>query len=215
MSDALSRNVPVGHAVVEANCNAHSRRNVVDEASNFPKECRKILEDMGKVFKNDKEAREQNMSAANRLRFHQKNSGAILGRLRRWMRQQFRERLVEENSGLGTAIRYFLKHWSKLTLFLRREGVPLTNNIVERALKLVIRLRRNAYFYRSLEGAHVGDIYMSLIHTAELHGANAIDYLTMLMRHAEEVRAHPDKWMPWNDHAAIHEAATGPPAVAV
>ena len=37
---------------------------------------------------------------------------------------------------------------------------------------MAIRLRKKAYFHRSLQGAHVGDIYMSLTHTAELHGAN-------------------------------------------
>jgi len=30
--------------VVEANCNAHGRRHVVDEAGNFPAECRQVLE---------------------------------------------------------------------------------------------------------------------------------------------------------------------------
>lgn len=214
MSDASSRNVPEGHPVVEANCNAHSRRNVVDEVFNFPQECRRILEDMEKVFKNDKETQKQKMSEAERLRFHQKNSGPILGRLRQFMRNLFREKRVEENSGLGMAIRYFIKHWSKLTLFLRREGVPLTNNAVERALKMVIRLRKNSYFYRSLRGAYVGDIYMSLIHTAEFHGANPVDYLTELQLHAEDVASCPEEWMPWNYRATLEGKATGPPSLA-
>jgi len=39
---------------------------------------------------------------------------------------------VEPNSGLGQAISYLLKHWEKLTLFLRQPGAPLDNSIVER-----------------------------------------------------------------------------------
>jgi len=31
MSDALNRNVPKGHATVEANCTAHARRGIVDQ----------------------------------------------------------------------------------------------------------------------------------------------------------------------------------------
>ena len=47
----------------------------------------------------------------------------------------------------------------------------------------------------------MGDLYMSLIHTCELNGANSFDYLTELQRHAEQVRQTPAAWMPWNYHA--------------
>jgi transposase len=50
-------------------------------------------------------------------------------------RRQFHQRRVEPNSGLGKAISYLLRHWDKLTLFLRVAGAPLDNNICERALK--------------------------------------------------------------------------------
>jgi transposase len=212
MSDALARNVPLDHPVIEANCLSHGRRNVVDEIANFPEESRTILEHLRIVFKNDEDARQQRMSDIHRLRHHQKHSGLVLGRLRKWMRKQFRDRRIEENSGLGSAIRYLLKHWRKLTLFLRRPGVPLTNNILERALKMAIRHRNNSYFFRSEEGARVGDLYMSLIHTAELHGANPFDYLSQLLCHAVELAAHPEDWMPWNYRPTIESAATGPPA---
>jgi hypothetical protein len=33
-------------------------------------------------------------------------------------------------------------------------------------------------FYKTENGAHVGDLFMSLIHTCHLHGVNAFDYLT-------------------------------------
>ena len=39
---------------------------------------------------------------------------------------------------------------------------------------------------------------MSLIHTAELLGANPFDYLVALQQHAAQVTAAPDQWMPWN-----------------
>jgi transposase len=53
-------------------------------------------------------------------------------------------------------------------------------------------------FYRTLNGARVGDIHMTLIHTAELNGVNAFDYLAALLRHPMEVAASPGEWMPWN-----------------
>ena len=70
--------------------------------------------------------------------------------LETWLRQQLDDHLVEPNSGLGTAIAYMLKHWAKLTLFLRVPGAPLDNNVCERALKKVILHRKNALFYKTL-----------------------------------------------------------------
>ena len=39
---------------------------------------------------------------------------------------------------------------------------------------------------------------MSLIHTAELCGANPFEYLVSLQLHREEVEKAPGDWMPWN-----------------
>ena len=99
---------------------------------------------------------------------------------------------------MGKAIQYLLRHWRPLTLFLREAGAPLDNNISERALKRAVLHGKNALFYRTLNGAQVGDIYMTLIHTCQLCNANSFDYLIELQRHAEEVAAQPGNWMPWN-----------------
>jgi hypothetical protein len=91
-----------------------------------------------------------------------------------------------------------LRHWKALTLFLRSAGAPLDNNVCERALKKAILHRKNSLFYKTLNGAQVGDLHMSLIHSCELNGANPFDYLTELQRHAEELHRQPAAWMPWN-----------------
>ncbi len=122
----------------------------------------------------------------------------MMDQLHGWLEAQFAERKAEPNSGLGKAITYLLRHWRPLTLFLRIAGAPLDNNIVERALKRAVLHRKNALFYRTLNGAQVGDLFMSLIHTCQLCGANSFDYLTQLQRHARELVAKPAEWMPWN-----------------
>jgi hypothetical protein len=114
------------------------------------------------------------------------------------MIDQIESRKVEPNSGLGKAISYSLDHWKELTLFLEVPGAPLDSNIVERALKKAILHRRNSLFYKTEHGAHVGDIYMSLIYTCELAGADPFDYLTQLQEHAVDVALAPADWMPWN-----------------
>ncbi len=117
--------------------------------------------------------------------------------LHAWFLAQFAEKEVEPNSGLGKAITYCLNHWTRLTLFLRQAAAPLDSTLVERALKKAILHRKNALFYKTENGAEVGDLFMSLIHTCELNGVDRFDYLIELQKHAEELAKHPAAWMLW------------------
>jgi len=110
---------------------------------------------------------------------------------------------VEPNSGLGQAIAYMRIRWEPLTLFLRVPGAPLDNNICERALKKAILHRKNALFYKTRNGARVGDVFMSLIHTAELNGIAPFPYLVALQRHQEAMALAPGAWLPWNYQQAL------------
>ncbi len=199
MCDALSVNTAsnLDLETILANCNSHARRRFVEVADNFPEECRRVLETLREVYKNDAFTRGQEMSATKRMLYHKAESGPLMKSLKQWMKQQLDEHLVEPNSGLGKAMKYMLKHWSKLTLFLRKAGAPLDNNIVERALKKAILHRKNALFYKTQNGANVGDTFMSLIHTAEINKVEPFNYLVALQRNPTHVVAHPADWMPW------------------
>ena len=209
MCDALSRNMPKlpePLQTVLANCLAHGRRTFVKVTPQFPEQCRFVLETLGEVYGYDEQARVERLSAEARLQFHQEHSKPVMEKLEAWLRTQFDERKVEPNSGLGKAISYLLNHWERLTLFLRKAGAPLDNNVVERALKKAILHRKNSLFYKTRNGARMGDLYMSLIHTCELNGVNPFDYLTELQRHADELKQNPAEWMPWNYREAMARA---------
>lgn len=210
MCDGLSRNLPKALQTLLANCLAHGRRYFVDVVANFPDECRFVLETLGSVYTHDARARDENLSPEERLLWHQQQSGPPMKALRKWLKCQIDEHSVEPNSGLGEAISYMLKHWQELTLFLRVPGAPLDNNICERALKKAILHRKNALFYKTQNGARVGDLFMSLIHTAELSGVNAFDYLCALQRHATELLQDPVPWMPWNYQQTLQRIADQP-----
>jgi len=210
--DALSRNLPGELKTIVANCLAHGRRQFVDVAECFPEECRHVLEALAVVYRNDVIARKRGLSPEARLEFHQAESGPTMEELHVWLARQFDQRLVEPNSTLGGAIRYMLKHWDKLTLFLRVPGAPLDNNVCERALKKAILHRKNSLFFKTTHGAHVGDLFMSLIYTCELCGANPFDYLTELERHADELATNPGGWMPWNYHQTLDALTTPAPS---
>ena len=179
----------------------------MEVAANFPDQCRYVLAMLGRVYGHDAEARECGLSPHERLLFHQQRSGPVMDELQGWLERQFAEHQVEPNSGLGKAITYLLRHWRPLTLFLREAGAPLDNNLVERSLKRVVLHRKNALFYRTLNGAQVGDLFMSLIHTCQLCGANSFEYLVELQRHAAELAANPAAWMPWNYRETLAHVA--------
>ena len=203
MCDALSRNPPKDFKVILAHCIAHARRKYVDVVNSFPSECKYVLETLKYVYKNDAITKDQKMSPEARLEFHKKESKPLMDDLHNWCERQFEEKKVEENSSLGHAISYMLDHWKKLTLFLRKAGAPLDNNIVERSLKKAILHRKNSLFYKTENGARVGDIYMSLIHTCNLCCANAFEYLTVIQKYYEQVYKNPADWMPWNYKQAL------------
>lgn len=203
MCDALSRNTSKEFNTILANCLAHGRRNFVDVAPNFPEECSYVIETVASVYKNDKTAKEEKLTPSMRLRYHQAHSGPLMKQLHEWMTEQIDSRKTEPNSGLGKAISYMLKHWQPLTLFLRVEDAPLDNNACEQVLKRAILHRNNSLFYKTLRGALVGDIFMSLIHTCKLQKINPFDYLVALQKHYHEVSRNPREWLPWNYQAAL------------
>ena len=198
MCDGLARNLPKGLDTILSNCLAHGRRNFVELHDRFPEECRYVIEAFKVIYHNDNVAHDAEMSAEARLVLHQTQSKPIMDDLHAWLSRQLNDKLVEPNSALGDAINYLLKRWEPLTLFLRRAGAPLDNNLCERALKKAIMHRKNSMFYKTRNGARVGDMYMSVIYTCELTGVSAFDYLNQLHPNTTDVTKSPDRWMPWN-----------------
>ena len=177
MCDGLDRNLPARTKVELINCLAHGRRYYVDLATRFPDACRHVLTELGRVFRHDTDARGAGMSDEQRLSYHQQHSAGVMSGLKDWLDEQIEQRNVEPNSPLGGAIEYLRKRWDKLTRFLEVPGAPLTNNVVERALKRAIVHRKSSLLYRSLKGARVGDAFMGLIYTAEIAGVDPFGYL--------------------------------------
>ena len=128
--------------------------------------------------------------------------------LKKWLDKQRDERLVEPNSSLGKALAYMQGHWETLTRFLAVPGAPLDNNMVERALKLFIRQRKNSLFYATEHSAYIASVLTSLIATCLHAGVNALEYLVALQEHRTEVFADPAAWVPWTYQARLAPPST-------
>ena len=198
MSDALNRNFPAHLAEYHQTlCNSHARREFVEVASHFPDQVPWVLEHYGKIWEHEAHCKEQTLSTEQRLIYHCEHSLPVMESICQWGQQRLDSEEVEANSGLGKAINYFLAHYDGLTAFCRIKGAQLDNNPMEAMLKLIIRSRKNAMFYKTLAGAAIGDVLTSLIATCQQAGVNAFEYLIVLQRHAEAVKQLPQAWLPW------------------
>lgn len=198
MCDALSRNKPKSIAVVHGNCMDHARRDFIDLIPKYEIECRHFIEQVGKIYWHDREAKRLKLSDEDRLEHHKEKSLPIMEALKTWCEKKIQNREVEPNGPLGKSLQYFLNHYAELTQFCKALGMPLSNAAVERLIKTSVLHRKNSLFYMSITGALVGDVLMSLIQTAKRAGANVLDYLTRLQEFARDVKTNPDAWLPWN-----------------
>ena len=200
MSDGLAANTPKQHKdqTLDISCLVHGRRQFVDIDDFFPNECARVIDTIAEVYKHEAHCKKHQLNPSQRLAYHQENSREVMEALKSWMDQQIEDKQVEPNSRLGGAFNYLLKRWEALTRFLTVPGAPLDNNAAERALKMILRYRKNSLFYKNEHGAYVGDVITSLIETCRLAGVNPLDYLAALMHNRSAVFADPSAWLPWN-----------------
>ena len=198
MSDALSSNKPSQVEVIQALCNSHARRQFVDLLAHFPDEVDDVLAQYKLIWNHDDHTKKAQMSPSERLDYHHEHSLPVMESIRQWGQNQLDQELTEENSGLGKAIRYFLRHYDGLTRFCTIAGAKIDNNIMEAQLKLIVRGRKNFSFYKTLAGAAISDIITSVIATCVQNEANPFDYLNAIQRHQERVKEDPIAWLPWN-----------------
>jgi hypothetical protein len=91
-----------------------------------------------------------------------------------------------------------LDRWNRLTMFLTTPGAPLDNNPAERLVKTAIPHRKGSLFYKTENGAAVGDCMMSLCQTCVANGINPFEYLITLQKNSRHVAKKPGLWLPWN-----------------
>ena len=200
MMDASPSNIPkkldpeLSARFILCYCLTHGRRKFFEIFNFFDKECDFVLGIIGLVYKNDAHCKKERYTPEQRLRYHQEHSRPAMESLYLWLNNQLTFELNEPNSGLGSAVRYMLRHWIPLTTFLRVAGAPLDSSWAERTIKIAIRHRRNSLFYKTRNGAAVGDCLMSLIYTARQNNINPHDYLNALQRYGPQVKVNPSQW---------------------
>jgi len=197
MNDALSSNSVTAVPVKAGACNAHARRYFFDIKSRHPADIDWLLENYALIWQAETVVKEENMDPDKRLSYHKEHSLPVMESIRCWAEGKLVEEEFEEHSAFGKAIGYFLKHYDKLILFCVEPGALIDNNQMEEKLKIVIRGRKTSHFYKTVNGAGVANVLISLIATAYTANENVYDYLLALQRNQEHVKNHPQEWLPW------------------
>ena len=204
MCDALSRNKPKAFETILCNCISHGYRRFEDLKAFYPEPCLKIIKLIGDVYDVEDSSTEQDLDNKKRLAHLQKHSTPLMDELHAYLNHLLDNKIAEPNDSLGKAIKYMLKHWHELTQFLRIEGAPLDNNVVERSLKIPIRGRRTWLFYKTEYGAMIGSVLTSIIHTCELSNINPLEYLVALQQYKSHVVKEPCRFLPWNYQETVN-----------
>ncbi len=216
MADCLAANTVTVCRVLYGGCNAHSVRRFKDLKETFPEEAAYALGRYKSIFEHEKMCRDEGFDPEERLAYHREHSKPLFDAICEHGETLLNKHEIEPNSNAGEAYGYMINNRVRLSAFLRHPGMPLENNEVERTLRLPVRLRDNAPFFKNTIGAAWGHTVWTVGDTALAHGVNLLEYFNALQYYTADVRRNPKRWIPWAYHERLRELQptelpTGPP----
>jgi transposase len=183
-----------------AGCLAHARRKLFAAMEGEP-ETKQALDFIRDIYLVEHAAKERGISGTPEHRaLRQAEAAPLMDKLKSWL--EARQGLHPPKSKLGIAIRYALRQWAELTVFLDDPTVPPDNNRSEAALRVVALGRKNFLFVGHEDaGDNIAGLY-SLVATCEANGVNPIEYLRDVLLRISTHPADridellPDRWNP-------------------
>ncbi|MGA3134321.1 MAG: IS66 family transposase [Terracidiphilus sp.] len=173
--------------LIHACCLAHARRGFVDaikvQAKGQAVDARleRIVALMDDLFAIDRQAREQNLSLADRHALRQERAPALLDELHALLVAMEASCAVLPQSIAGKALNYTLKRWVELTRFLEHPVIELSTNWAENSMRPIAIGRRNWLHLGSKEaGPKIAAIF-SIVESCRKLGVPIRQYLTYVL----------------------------------
>jgi len=158
-------------------CNAHARRKFKDSSKSYEDESEYFLWCYRKIYHLEKQKDFKRRRSWQRLYFK--------------AMEEMGDKLCphySKNSSLVKAIKYFIKNFNELTLFLNHEHVPIDNNSQERLMRSPVVGRKTWYGTHSKRGAKTNAIMFSLVESCKLNKVNPRDYFKDIVHAIHERR---------------------------
>jgi len=179
-------------------CWAHARRPFYDfYVSTESPLAAQVLARIAQLYEIEAEIRGQPADVRRAIRG--RRSRPLVEALRIWIEEHLPR--VPGWSDLAKAMRYVLRHYEGLTLYLDDGRLEMDNNVVERAIKPVVITRKNSLFAGSDAGARHWAVANSLIHTCKLNDVEPLAYLTDVLQRIVSGRTKSlelHTLLPWN-----------------
>jgi transposase len=167
--------------IISVGCHAHARRPFA-ELAKLNKEtglAAEALRFYRKLYKVEKIARENNLSADARHELRQEQSKPVLDNFKIWLNHHLTK--TSEQAKIGKAIRYCLNHWTELNNYLKDGRIEIDNNLIENAIRPFALGRKNWIFMGSPAGARAGAVFYSLIETCKANNIEPYQYLCAML----------------------------------
>lgn len=202
-------------AIIHVACWAHARRKFVDvtkavgrDKKNPDGKAVTALKYISKLYKIEKQARQDGLSSDELYAKRQSESVPILNEFKKWLDVTVER--VPPKSLLGKAINYTLNQWPRLFNYTKNGWVPIDNNAVENAIRPFVVGRKNWLFSCTPDGAHASAGIYTLIETAKANGLEPYWYLKYLFENLPEAMTVEDfrSLMPHNIDKALLAAPT-------
>ena len=188
--------------LVHVGCMAHARRKFSDAVkgqgkNKHPGKAQQGLAWIQKLYRVEKQARAQQLSAAERKAYRQKVAKPTLDKLRTWLDTSLPR--VPPGTLTGKALNYLHNEWPKLIRYLDDGRLEIDNNLAENAIRPFVIGRKNWIFSDSVHGVKASANLYSLVESAKANGLEPYQYLREVftaLPQAETVEAI-ENLLPW------------------
>ena len=195
-------------------CLAHARRKFVEVVKTTgSSEALAVIATIAEIYRIEAAIRGE--SAEARLSVRRSESAPIMAALKERLTDLMAE--ISAKSALGKAVSYTLAHWSGLVAFLDDGRIEVDSNIVERSMKSVALVRKNALFVGNARGGETWAILASLINSAKLNGLDPQTWLADVLEKivSGEVTVNRlDELLPWTWKAERNKGSVAPERLA-
>lgn len=169
------------NAIFSLGCLAHARRPFADLAKLSKKAglAGEALYYFRCLYAIEKQARVAGLSYQQRYALRHQQAPPIFTEFKNWLEAHIAK--VPKQHKLGQGIQYMLRHWQKLTLYLKDGRLEIDNNAVENLIRPLALDRKNWLFAGSPNGAKAAAIFYSLIATCKLNDREPYEYFCQML----------------------------------
>lgn len=190
-----------GPKLAHVGCWAHARRKFVDavKVNEQDAEAVKMVTRMDALFLIDRHAREQQLTAAERLAFRHEHALPWVEEIHRECRALSKSTLPK--SALGQAVAYTLNMWPKLRRCFDYGEVELSNNLAENSMRPIALGRKNWLHVGSAQAGPKVAAILSVVESCRRLGVPITDYLLDVLpgmscrTKSEYAQLTPARWL--------------------